>query len=455
MTAVSDPTLTLTFEARVDRHSSTLALLVPWSAIDAVADELAGRETRNEAADPRIAAAVRRAVAGAEVVLRAEVAHVELAIDEVLALAARRPRAPGRARRGGRRHLRRGRADPPRPAGPQRHAPRGAGVGPGGGRVSPLDAGVTTDALMRLGASTAEAVAKALDAICPAPVERGDVTVVPGDESPFDGFPFADGPAVAVSVHYVDGVTGGNVLLMTARAARAIAAAMGGAAGARTTARRPASWSCPPSPRPPTRCSPPPRARPASCSARTSRSPRRTRACSTGSPPRREAFDATPHAVSATFQACGEACRLVQLVPNAFVVRMTRALGEQGTEQLSGDAGLSALGIARRTEPGEERALDDALRDIRVRVWAELGRTRVSLGAAPELPPGAVLELDRKADDPVDLYVNGLRFASGRLVLTDEGEWALRLEEVAGQGFRPPAIASESPPGDDTTKELI
>lgn len=86
VTAVSDPTLTLTFEARVDRHSSTLALLVPWSAIDAVADELAGRETRMEAADPRVAAAVRQAVAGAEVVLRAEVAHVDLAVEEVLAL---------------------------------------------------------------------------------------------------------------------------------------------------------------------------------------------------------------------------------------------------------------------------------------------------------------------------------------------------------------------------------
>jgi flagellar motor switch protein FliN len=146
-----------------------------------------------------------------------------------------------------------------------------------------------------------------------------------------------------------------------------------------------------------------------------------------------EAFETTPHAVSAGFRVGGEPCRLVQLVPNAFVVRMTRALDEQGTERLSGDAGLSALGIARRVEPGEERALDDALRDIRVRVWAELGRTRVSLGAAPQLPAGAVLELDRKADDPVDLYVNGLRFASGRLVLTDEGEWALRLEEVAGR----------------------
>lgn len=86
VTAVSDPTLTLTFEARIDRHSSTLALLVPWSAIDAVGDELAGRETHSEATDPRIAAAVRRAVSGAEVVLRAEVAHVEMAIDEVLAL---------------------------------------------------------------------------------------------------------------------------------------------------------------------------------------------------------------------------------------------------------------------------------------------------------------------------------------------------------------------------------
>jgi flagellar motor switch protein FliN len=114
-------------------------------------------------------------------------------------------------------------------------------------------------------------------------------------------------------------------------------------------------------------------------------------------------------------------------------VRMTRALGEHGSEQLSGDAGLAALGIAGRAEPGGQRSLDEALRDVRLRVWAELGRTRVSLGEAPRLPAGAVLELDRKADDPVDLYVNGLRFASGRLVLTKEGDWALRLEEVAGR----------------------
>jgi len=298
--------------------------------------------------------------------------------------------------------------------------------------MSPADVATTADALMRLGASTAEAVAKSLDAICPEPVERGDVTVVPGEDSPFDGFPFEDGPAVAVSVHYVDGVTGGNVLLITARGARAIAAAMGESPAPEDDAQ--------------------PTDLELSAVAEAANQMFAAAASATGvvlsqgveiAPPdtrllesadaAREAFDATPHAVSATFRACGEPCRLVQLVPNAFVVRMTRALDEQGSEQLSGGAGLSALGIADRVEPGEERRLDDALRDIRVRVWAELGRTRVSLGEAPELPPGAVLELDRKADDPVDLYVNGLRFASGRLVLTDEGEWALRLEEVAGR----------------------
>ncbi len=298
--------------------------------------------------------------------------------------------------------------------------------------MSPADVASAAEALMRLGASTAEAVAKALDAVCPEPVERGDVGVVAG-EAAFDGFPF-EAPTVAVSVAYVDGVTGGNVLLMTAAGARALAAAMGGGSDAPD-----------PDHGGPTELE-------LSAVAEAANQMFAAAASATGvvlsqgveiAPPEvrlldgaaaaREAFDATPQAVGATFRACGEPCRLVQLVPTAFVVRMTRALGEQGTEHLSGDAGLSALGIARRAEGGEERSLDDALRDIRVRVWAELGRTRVSLGQAPELPPGAVLELDRKADDPVDLYVNGLPFASGRLVLTDEGEWALRLEEVAGR----------------------
>jgi flagellar motor switch protein FliN/FliY len=285
----------------------------------------------------------------------------------------------------------------------------------------------TRDALMRLGASTAEAIAKTLDTLCPGQVERGDVSVVNPDTSPFGTL---ETPAIAVSVNYVDGVTGGNVFVMTATGARRLAATMMGQPfpdddGAELTVLE------------------------LSAVAEAANQMMAAAAAAIGvvlgqeveiAPPETrifhssseavDAYEPAPHGVRATFRVCDEPCRLVQLVPNAFIVRMTRALDEMGVETLTGQ-GAQPDGDA--AEPvGDHVSLDDALRDIRVRVWAELGRTRMPIGQAPAMPPGAVLELDRKAEDPVDLYVNGLRFASGTLVLTEDGEWALRLAEVAG-----------------------
>jgi flagellar motor switch protein FliN/FliY len=71
------------------------------------------------------------------------------------------------------------------------------------------------------------------------------------------------------------------------------------------------------------------------------------------------------------------------------------------------------------------------LHGVSLRVWAELGRARLPVGRAVGLAPGAVLELDRGVDDPVDLYVNGRRLALGRLLLTEDGEWAVRVESIA------------------------
>jgi flagellar motor switch protein FliN len=286
-----------------------------------------------------------------------------------------------------------------------------------------------TDALMRLGASTAEAVAKALEAVCPDQVERGEVAVLPGEESPFA---VLEAPAVAVSVAYVDGVTGGNVLLMTLAGARKLAASMSGTPAADEGGEDAADLT-------ELELSAVAEAANQMMAAAASATslvlgqdieiaPPETRVLESAEAAQ-EAFDATPHATSTSFRVCDEPCRLVQLIPNAFVVRTTRALDELGAEQFGAGGVPAPAGV----QPGDERALDDALRDIRVRVWAELGRTHVPLGLAPSLPPGAVLELDRKADDPVDLYVNGLRMGSGQLVLTDEGEWALRLLEIAGR----------------------
>ena len=71
-----------------------------------------------------------------------------------------------------------------------------------------------------------------------------------------------------------------------------------------------------------------------------------------------------------------------------------------------------------------------SVQDIVVRVGAELGRAVLPLAKAVGLAPGAVIELDRAADDPIDLYVNGKRFATGQLLLVDQTDWAIRIEQV-------------------------
>ena len=70
-----------------------------------------------------------------------------------------------------------------------------------------------------------------------------------------------------------------------------------------------------------------------------------------------------------------------------------------------------------------------SLAGIPVRVWAELGRASMPTAEVVGLPQGAVVELDRAPEDPIDLYVNGRRFATGRLVVVD-GDWAVRIESV-------------------------
>ena len=77
----------------------------------------------------------------------------------------------------------------------------------------------------------------------------------------------------------------------------------------------------------------------------------------------------------------------------------------------------------------EEMLSADSLLDVKLRVWAEIGRTRMPLADAVALGEGMLVDLDREHEEPIELYVNGLRLGSGRLV-TVEGEWALVVDEV-------------------------
>src|SRR5262249_31764206 len=81
----SEPTLALTMEARADGSSATMSLAVPYRAIESALHALE-EDQFAQGVDPAVAEAVRGAVSAVEVELRAEVASVELVLDELLAL---------------------------------------------------------------------------------------------------------------------------------------------------------------------------------------------------------------------------------------------------------------------------------------------------------------------------------------------------------------------------------
>ena len=276
----------------------------------------------------------------------------------------------------------------------------------------------TEDALIKLADSTGAAIAQVLEIVSSSTIERSPVTIVPSGQSPLNSIPV---PAVAADVSYTNGATGGNVFVMTRLGVRRLAAAMMGveameivdseelseldlsAAGEAMNQMMAAAAA----------------ATSTVLGEEVDISPPETRFFATPTEAA-DAYELTPHVTTVGFTLLGEPCRLVQLVPNAFVVRMKEAFDEL-------DAQAAATGRSR--PQGGERISSDSVRAVPVRVWAELGRTQMPVGRAVGLATGAVVELDKAPDDPVDLFVNGRLFGTGRLLLVDD-EWAVRIESV-------------------------
>ena len=187
-----------------------------------------------------------------------------------------------------------------------------------------------SEALGRLGQSTAEACLGVLEMFAPGKVYIGEVTTLDDSKAAFAGVPV---PCVAMEVSYVDGVTGGNVFLITLDGARLLAASMMG-------------MEQPEDPDAPelselelSAVSEAMNQMMASAAAATSvvlgteveigtpDTKTFTAADKIG-----DNYPQTPHAVRMAMSICGEPARLVQLVPNAFVVRMSSALDEISTE---------------------------------------------------------------------------------------------------------------------------
>lgn len=71
----------------------------------------------------------------------------------------------------------------------------------------------------------------------------------------------------------------------------------------------------------------------------------------------------------------------------------------------------------------------DIFLDTTVDITASLGEARLVAREFLRLGPGAVVALSRQAGEPVDLVVNGVRFATGDLVVVGE-QLGIRIREI-------------------------
>lgn len=87
-------------------------------------------------------------------------------------------------------------------------------------------------------------------------------------------------------------------------------------------------------------------------------------------------------------------------------------------------------------EPTPEYARDiDFLLDIPVKVVVELGKTRVQLGELLRLGRGSVLELEKPAEEPLDVHVNGKMIGRGEVVVINN-RFGIKLTEIASTSER-------------------
>ncbi|MHC4976356.1 MAG: flagellar motor switch protein FliN [Planctomycetota bacterium] len=71
----------------------------------------------------------------------------------------------------------------------------------------------------------------------------------------------------------------------------------------------------------------------------------------------------------------------------------------------------------------------DLLSDVNLNVKIELGRTRMFLEDVLKMTEGSVVELDKLAGDPVDIYVNDRHVATGEVLILNDN-FCVRINEI-------------------------
>lgn len=139
----------------------------------------------------------------------------------------------------------------------------------------------------------------------------------------------------------------------------------------------------------------------------------------TAAPESGETADASGGAVAdAALDAAAEAAQ------EALEAVSDNADGEGGEPFPMPDFADEASGLS-----GAAREKMELLGDVNLDVTIELGRTRLLVEDVLKLNTGSVVELEKLAGDPVDIYVNNRRVARGEVLVLNDN-FCVRVSEV-------------------------
>jgi flagellar motor switch protein FliN/FliY len=100
------------------------------------------------------------------------------------------------------------------------------------------------------------------------------------------------------------------------------------------------------------------------------------------------------------------------------------------------DSSDSSRSVAVPVPPTDSASSTGALErllDVELEMTMRFGTKRLLLREVLDLSPGAVVELDRKVQEPVDLLLDGRLIARGEVVVID-GSYGLRVTDVSALG---------------------
>lgn len=103
---------------------------------------------------------------------------------------------------------------------------------------------------------------------------------------------------------------------------------------------------------------------------------------------------------------------------------MANADGDMGADDMAAAMAEIAEAEASKAKPHSESGITAAdlaaVYDVPVQVSAVLGKANMQVSQLLKLGRGAVVELDRKVGEAIDIYVNNRLVARGEVVVVDE-----------------------------------